>query len=270
MREGRIAYRIVNSCAPQPFAGNPICVVAEEPDEAMMQKLATQMHQSCTVFPVRSGPNSYRMRLFTPTREVAYAGSPSLAAAWTMGDGVWTQTTSGAVTQLEVVGDMVWMDQPEPALEEIEDDDLVSGLGLRSVERIFKCQVASNTYVVAVTDDDPAGFAPRPDLLMRSATRFGPALVGAIRRVDAGEIEARMFGPAHGVGEDPACGAVAGAVATIMHKHFDTDRNVSLRQGEQIGHPSRIAVTLDDGRIRVGGRMIAMGEGYVSVPGEPT
>jgi len=263
----KIHYRIVNSCAAEPFAGNPICVVSAEPAESLMQKVATQMAQACTIFPVRTGPDGYRMRLFTPTREVAYAGSPSLAAAWTMGDGVWTQTTSGAVTRLEVVGDMVWMDQPEPGLEEIEDQDLVAGLDLHNVETIFKCQVASNKYVVAVTTDDPSGFAPRPDLLLRSATRFGPALVGAVRRVDAGEIEVRMFGPAHGVGEDPACGAVAGAVATIMNRHFDTDRRVSLRQGEQIGHPSRISVVLEDDRIRVGGRMIEMGEGHVSPGG---
>jgi trans-2,3-dihydro-3-hydroxyanthranilate isomerase len=257
-------YRIVNSCAPRPFAGNPICVVTEEPRETMMQDIATQMGHACTVFPVLTGSNSYRMRLFTPTREVAYAGSPSLAAAWTMGDGTWVQTTSGAVTQLSVIGDMVWMEQPEPLLEEIKDDDLVEGLGLKDVKAIFKCQVASNKYVVAVTSDDPAGFTPRPDLLMRSATRFGPALVGAVRRTGAREIEARMFGPAHGVDEDPACGAVAGSLATIMNSHFGTDDRVSIRQGEQIRHPSRIEVTLDDGKIRVGGRMIEMGRGYVS------
>ena len=259
----RAHYRIVNSCAPRPFAGNPICIVSEEPDEAFMQPIATQMSQSCTVFPVRTGERAYRMRLFTPEREVAYAGSPSLAAAWTMGEGVWTQTTSGAVAELEVTGDMVWMEQPEPLFEEIEDDDVIEGLGLATVETIVKCQVASNKYVLAVTRDDPADFKPRQDLLMRPATRFGPALVGAIRRVAEDEVQARMFGPAHGVPEDPACGAVAGAVGTLMHRRFGTGERISLRQGEQIGHPSLISVSLDEGRIRIGGRMIAMGEGHV-------
>jgi trans-2,3-dihydro-3-hydroxyanthranilate isomerase len=256
-------YRIVNSCASRPFAGNPICIVSEEPDESYMQAIATQMGQSCTVFPVRTGDRAYRMRLFTPEREVAYAGSPSLAAAWAMGEGVWTQTTSGAVAELEVIGDTAWMEQPEAVFEEIEDDDLVSGLGLETVETVVRCQVASNKYVLAVTRDDPAAFTPRLDVLMKPATRFGPALVGAVRRSADDEVQARMFGPAHGVPEDPACGAVAGAVGTLMHRRFGTAARISLRQGEQIGHPSLITVSLEDGRIRVGGRQVLMGEGHV-------
>ncbi|ABQ68365.1 phenazine biosynthesis protein PhzF family [Rhizorhabdus wittichii RW1] len=267
MRMAGIArYRIVNSCAPRPFAGNPICVFLDEPDGSVMQSIATQMNQSCAIFPVRTGEDSYRMRLFTPEREVAYAGSPSLSAAWTMGDGVWTQTTSGAVARIEVKGDMAWMEQPQPIIEEIEEDDLIEGLGLRSIETIVRCTVASNSYVLAVTNDDPAGFAPRPDVLMRPATRFGPALVGAVVRHADDEIEARMFGPAHGVAEDPACGAVAGALGTLMHRHFGTSQTVSLRQGERIGRPSLITVDIGGPAIRVGGRQIAMGEGHVDLP----
>lgn len=259
-------YRIVNSCAPRPFTGNPICVFLDEPDERWMQPIATQMHQSCSVFPVKTGADGYRMRLFTPEREVGYAGSPSLSAAWAMGEGSWTQTTSGAVARIEVQGDMAWMEQPEPIIEDIEDQDLIDGLGLHNIEKIVKCKVASNSYVLAVTTDDPAGFTPRTDVLMRTATRFGPALVGAVKRHGAGEIEARMFGPAHGVAEDPACGAVAGALATLMHRDFGTNKEVSLRQGERIGRPSLITVLLGGPAIRVGGRQIAMGEGYVDLP----
>lgn len=259
-------YRIVNSCAPRPFTGNPICVFLDEPDGSVMQAIATQMNQSCAIFPVRTGEDSYRMRLFTPMREVAYAGSPSLSAAWTMGDGVWTQTTSGAVAKIEVEGDMAWMEQPEPIIEDVEDDDLIAGLGLRNVEKMVKCQVASNTYVLAVTTDDPASLEPRQEILMRPATRFGPALVGAVVRHGESEIEARMFGPAHGVPEDPACGAVAGALGVLMHRHFDTLATVSLRQGERIGRPSLISVEAGGPSIRVGGRQIAMGEGHVDLP----
>lgn len=262
---GKARYRIVNSCAPRPFTGNPICVFLDEPDGALMQPIATQMHQACSIFPVLTGPGSYRMRLFTPEREVGYAGSPSLAAAWTMGEGSWTQTTSGAVAKIDVQGDMAWMEQPVPTIEDVEDQDLIEGLGLRSVEKIVKCVVASNTYVLAVTTDDPAEFKPRLDVLMRPATRFGPALVGAVKRLATDRIEARMFGPAHGVAEDPACGAVAGALGTLMNRDFGTAREVALHQGERIGRPSLITVILGDPAIRIGGRQIAMGEGHVDL-----
>lgn len=259
-------YLVVNSCAPRPFTGNPVCIALDEPDGSVMQAVATQLNQSCTVFPVRTGDGAYRMRLFTPEREVGYAGSPSLAAAWVMGQGKWIQTTSGAVANIEVAGEMAWMEQPSPIIEEIEDRDLIEGLGLTSVEKIVKAVVASNTYVVAVTKDDPADFTPRHDILMRPATRFGPALVGAVCRRAESEIEARMFGPAHGVAEDPACGAVAGTLGMLMHRDFGTSKAVSLRQGERIGRPSLISVTLGDEAIRVGGQLILMGEGHVVLP----
>ena len=259
-----LRYRIVNSCAKGPFTGNPICVAEAEPDPALMQPIATQMALACTVFPVRDGPDAYRLRLFTPEREVPYAGSPSLAAAWTLGQGVWTQTSPGAVARITVDGDMAWMEQPEPVLRDIEDEAVIEGLGLRSIERMLACQVASNRFVIAVTKDDPAGFTPRLDLLTAPATRHGgPALVGAVRLVNEGELHARFFGPAHGVPEDPACGAVAGALGVIMNRFFGAAAKVSIRQGEEIGHPSLIEVRLEDGRIRMGGRQVAMGEGVL-------
>ena len=258
-----LPYRIVNSCALRVFTGNPICIVLEEPDEQLMQPIATQMNLSCSVFPVRTDHHSYRMRLFTPKREVGYAGSPSLAAAWSMGQGNWAQTTPGAEAIIEVIGDVAWMSQPEPVLEIIDDPDVIEGIGLRSIERMFTCKVASQRYTIAVTNDDPDGFTPRQDILMRPALRYGPALVGAVRRESDTEIQARFFGPAHGVPEDPACGAAAGAVATIMHRYFGTKTDVSLYQGRQIGRASRIEVSLGNVSIRMGGRLVPMAEGVL-------
>lgn len=263
---GRVRYRIVNSCAERPFEGNPICVALDEPDEAVMQPMAAQMGLACTIFPVRTGDDAYRMRLFTPEMEVPYAGSPSLSAAWTMGDGVWTQTTPGAVARIEVIGDTAWMEQPEPIVEEIEEPDLVAALGLRSFETIVKCKVATQTYVIAVTSEDAGSLTPHQDLLMAPATRFGPALVGTVTRLASDEVEARLFGPAHGVPEDPACGAAAGAVGTLARKYFGTADRVTLRQGARIGRPSLITVELGGPAIRVGGRQLQMGEGHVELP----
>jgi len=261
----KILYRVVNSCAPGPFTGNPICVIAEEPEEALMQPIATQMNLACTIFPVRTGERSYRMRLFTSEREVAYAGSPSLAAAWVMGPGIWTQTTPGNVADIEVTGDMAWLEQPQPKFAEINDPEVLEAIGLKSLERMYTCQVASNHYVIAVTQQEPTTFTPRQDILMRSAIKYGPALIGAVRRVNETEVHARFFGPAHGVPEDPACGAVAGAVGTLMHRNYGTGTNIALRQGEEMGRPSRISVSLDGGKIRMGGRLVPMQEGVLSL-----
>lgn len=265
-----LRYRLINSCASTAFTGNPICVALDEPKESLMQKVAIQMNLACTVFPVRTGPGSYRMRLFTPECEVPYAGSPSLAAAWMLGQGVWTQTTAGAVAKIEVINDTAWMDQPEPILRDIEDADVAVGLGLSNVERLLYCQVASNRYILAVTDDDPADLTPRPDVLMGPSTRYGgPALVGAVRKVNNFELKARLFGPVYGIAEDPACGAVAGALCVMMNRFFGTGEDVVIRQGEEIGRPSRIVASIAGGRIRMGGKLIDMGGGSVNLSDAP-
>jgi trans-2,3-dihydro-3-hydroxyanthranilate isomerase len=241
-------------------------VVTNETDAILMQPIATQMNLACTVFPKRTAPGAYHMLLFTPECEVAYAGSPSLAAAWTMGQGKWLQTTSGSSAHIEVIDDMAWMEQPEPELVDIEDDDVRLGIGINHIERLLLCRVATNRYVIAITPEDPSQFVPRQDILMGPATRYGgPALVGAVRKVSETELHARFFGPAHGVTEDPACGAVAGAIGTIMNRFFGTARNVVLRQGEEIGHPSRIFVSLDAGRIKMGGCLVEMGQGALAI-----
>ena len=77
------AYRLVNVFAEAPLAGNPLCVFEDGTglDDATMQALALQFNLSETTFVLPSGRATARVRIFTPTFEMAFAGHPTLGTA---------------------------------------------------------------------------------------------------------------------------------------------------------------------------------------------
>src|SRR5215203_750405 len=77
------AYRLVNVFAEAPLAGNPLCVFenGEGLDDATMQAIALQFNLSETTFVLPSARATARVRIFTPTFEMAFAGHPTLGTA---------------------------------------------------------------------------------------------------------------------------------------------------------------------------------------------
>lgn len=261
----RIDFEVVNCFAAEDFAGNPMCVIRDPVEGRLMGRIAAQMGCTLTIFPVRTGPSSYSMRMFTTRIEVPFGGSASLAGAWAMGEGRWTQTTSGGVVETEFADGKGWTGQPDPHVAPILDDEVAAAIGLNTVEGLFLGSASGNHHVVAVTSDDPAEFAPRADLLERVARRHSGATVGAVRRIDPGEVHGRIFTPLHGRLEDPAVGGGAPTIACIMRDHFGGASRCVVRQGEEMGRPSRMEVELVPGQIRVGGFVRKAAEGVLLV-----
>ncbi len=144
-------------------------------------------------------------------------------------------------------------------------DDVAAAIGLKSVEGLFLSHASGNHHVLAVTRDAPDQFTPRADLVERVARRHEGATVGAVRRIDAGEVHGRIFTPAHGLLEDPAVGGGAPTIARIMHDHFAGAERCLIRQGEQIGRPSRMEVLLRPAGPKVGGPVRKAAEGVLLI-----
>ena len=90
----RYRFRQVDVFTDRPLAGNPLAVFLDAAglDDAEMQALAREMNlsETCFVVPVtatgRDGGADYRLRIFTPGRELPFAGHPSIGTAWVMTD----------------------------------------------------------------------------------------------------------------------------------------------------------------------------------------
>ena len=78
-----LAFRIVNVFAETPLAGNPLAVFEDGRalDDATMQALALQFNLSETTFVLPSASASARVRIFTPSFEMPFAGHPTLGTA---------------------------------------------------------------------------------------------------------------------------------------------------------------------------------------------
>jgi predicted PhzF superfamily epimerase YddE/YHI9 len=77
---------IVDVFAERPYAGNPLAVVvtAGGLSDQTLQRVAAEMNYSETTFvaPVPEADGGYRVRIFTPSREIPFAGHPVLGTAW--------------------------------------------------------------------------------------------------------------------------------------------------------------------------------------------
>ena len=124
-------FHIVDVFAEQAYAGNPLAVVLDADDLSTetMQRVAAETNYSETTF-VMSAPEAdggYRVRLFTPAREIDFAGHPILGTAWVVRHhvapgGAAPVRLNLAVGQVqvrfdsEVAGTVSWFRSPPVAL----------------------------------------------------------------------------------------------------------------------------------------------------------
>jgi trans-2,3-dihydro-3-hydroxyanthranilate isomerase len=280
-----IGFRLVDAFTEVPFQGNRLCVVPETPadlSEEQMHTLALETNFSETTFVTESGPVGYSMRIFTPDAELTFAGHPTIGTAFTLASEGRTsmttiQTTAIGQTPVEVNLDrgFAWMTQRGPEFgREFHDRRLVAeaaGLSADDLHPDLPMQVISTglaSLLVPVRDEATLRRAERIGSACRRATEAsgGECLYYFAVRGD-GDVLARMFDAALGVGEDPATGSAAGPLGVYLTSHglAGMPGNTVIAQGEMVGRPSslHVEVRADEGSwiVRVGGGVRIVGEG---------
>ncbi|HXG77537.1 MAG TPA: PhzF family phenazine biosynthesis protein [Gaiellaceae bacterium] len=262
----------------RPLAGNQLAVFtdARELDGAVMQALAREIGFSETAFvlPPEAGGTA-RVRIFTPARELPFAGHPCLGTAWVLAaplqrEVVVLETGAGSVRlRLERDGsgalDFGWMEQPVPRVEPHPDPEAV--LRALGVERsLLPVEVYDNgprfTTVVLGSRDEVA--ALRPDLhALAELDVYASCVAG-----DGERWKTRMFAPSAGVAEDPATGAAAGPLAVHLCRHglVRWGAELTIEQGVELGRPSTLHARVEGGpdavlAVEVGGRAVVVARG---------
>jgi len=303
----RVLFRMkqVDVFTDKPLEGNPLAVVfsADRLNEATMQRIAREMNLSETTFILRPrDPRAdYRMRIFTPSREIPFAGHPSIGTAHALieeqciklqgvGTTVYQEIAIG-ILPLEIYTDAgkverIMMTQGRPSFgQQVEETNwLADALGI-TAEKInstgLKPQVVS-------TGLDQL-FIPIENLrtvreLKPNLTKIGEIesklnVVGCFAFTLEAEnkgnfVHGRMFAPNEGVTEDPATGSAAGALGAYLMNHgklpIDDPAKFSIEQGHEISRPSRIFVEVyhDRGvptKIRVGGKAVTVLNGALEL-----
>jgi PhzF family phenazine biosynthesis protein len=283
-------FKQVDVFTSRPLLGNPVAVVldAEGLDTAQMQAFAhwTNLSETVFVLPPEQG-GDYRVRIFTPRSELAFAGHPTLGAAHAaLEAGVihgrraqFVQECAAGSLPLHVETEgperLLFVDAPPRSFRPIDDHDLDEVCSALDIPEVFGVRPLVVTLgpawlVIDLGDAEAvASLAPRMSALavISNAMRItGVTVFGRARRSTDEMLRVRSFAPAEGIREDPVCGSGNIAVAAFLQEtglFDDVGTSYIASQGRELGRDGRVHVRIDPraGRIRLGGAAITCIDG---------
>jgi trans-2,3-dihydro-3-hydroxyanthranilate isomerase len=279
MTRRSLRFRLVNVFAEDScWSGNALAVIedARELSDEEMQAIALQFNLSETAFVLPSATATARVRIFTPSFEMPFAGHPTLGTAHVVSqlgpgsDAVTLEMRAGTIP-VEREGDSWTLCAKRPTSRQPDSTprDIAEMLGLDEHDvagPVLWVDTGSEQLVVPLSSTNAVERCrPDPQLLVRhgsNATRQGLAYVWA--RDAEGPIIARFFFMKHGaVVEDPGTGS---ACANLGGWHLATKAplpiDLVVRQGEKTGRRCRLRLRVDAAqRILVSGRVVEVGRG---------
>ncbi|MDE1043712.1 MAG: PhzF family phenazine biosynthesis protein [Nitrospinaceae bacterium] len=275
------------------FGGNPLAVFTEgqKLKEEDLQKIAREMNLSETsfVYPSTKNEADFDVRIFTPTREIPFAGHPTLGSAYVLRkygaakENPLRLNFKAGVIPVSTEGDRSFMQHP-PAqiLHELIPSKIIAealGIPLSSLD--------GNLPIKVVTTGFPALFVPVNSLSVINKIAINTQTLNEV--LDPLEIDmiypfcretlnpdntvhSRAFAPGLGILEDPATGSVAGAMGAYWASlSNEVDISMVIEQGYAMQRPSLIHVEVSNReiqKIRVGGQCQSVFTGLMDLEGK--
>jgi PhzF family phenazine biosynthesis protein len=277
--------------ADRPGAGNPLAVVldAEGLDDAAMQAIARWTRLPETTFVFRhDGPDAdYALRMFSPRREVPFAGHPSVGTAHAVleaGDlaprAELRQSGAAGILPLRVDGDgatrTIAVRTPEASVVEVasrDDARLPTALTGLPAGRLPPALVDGGRrwWLVEVADEAALrGATPDWDAIAHLAEATGAMGVCAFARAGSAgpyDLVVRAFVGAPARFEDAASGAANATLAHWLasnHALPGRDGRYRVSQGREVGFDARLSMRVDDdGRVWSGGHCVTIVRGTI-------
>jgi trans-2,3-dihydro-3-hydroxyanthranilate isomerase len=281
---GTFRFVVADVFTDVPLAGNQLAVFTDAraiPEETL-QPLAREIGFSETVYvlPAEDPDADVRIRIFTPGRELPFAGHPTLGTAFVLGGPLQKmvlriETGAGVVpVELERDGPRIvfgWMEQPIPAWSLVaEPEAILSAVGVEGSGLPVERYDLGPGHVYIELESPEAVAALQPDFAaLAVATPDGANLFAR----DDGGWKTRMFAPTHGVAEDPATGSAAGPLAIHLARHgrIAFGEEIRISQGAEIGRPSTLYARVEGegeriDRVLVGGSAVIVARGQFTLP----
>lgn len=265
--------RIVDAFTTRPFAGNPCGVVpeAEGLTSEQMQQIARELNLSETAFVLPSSKADFRVRFFTPLREIPLAGHPTIATMHTLVEEGRIDLASGAarVTQELNIGVLpveirretdgrvrVVMTQAVPEFGRRLDRNLFAeALGVKPADMLAEAPAQ------VVSTGTPQAMVPvrslevlerlRPNFQhlsdLEQVGHYFSAHVFALGAFEPGNrAHSRHFAASAGIPEDPVTGSATGAMAAYLWKYgLLREPRYRVEQGHIMGRPGYVDVEVD-------------------------
>jgi trans-2,3-dihydro-3-hydroxyanthranilate isomerase len=308
MTSTSLRYAVVDVFAKTPFTGNQLAVVFDADDLStyQLQRIAAEFNLAETTFPVDrteadvAAGADYRMRIFTSSMELPFAGHPTVGTAWLLarrgliGTGRRLQACGAGLIELTIPDDAASPVELGAAPRDVSPPlgahavrACAESVGLSAEDVVGEVVAAGcgiNWVCLQVQESALARVRPRSagmDEVALPAPLQDPLIgvdVFAITGT-AGDgslsIRSRVFVPGVVVAEDPATGSAAVglgvALAATGRAAADGTTRYSIVQGVEIGRPSHLfgRVEASGGRATkcwVAGQVHLVAEGSIAVP----
>jgi PhzF family phenazine biosynthesis protein len=262
------------------LTGNPLAVVvdADALDAGEMQAFARWTGLSETTFLLRpTDPAAdYRVRIFTPSRELPFAGHPTLgsAAVWlttgvpSRSPGLVLQECGAGLVPVRVEGDRLAFAAPpltrfEPVAEELLGR-IAAGFG------VDRAAILDASWLVNGPEWIGLRFGSAEQVL---GLRLDPAGLsgldlGVVGPHPAGgevQVEVRAFIPGEAVAEDPVTGSLNAGLAHWLMATGQVPERYVAAQGRAVGAAGRVQLVRDDTGLWVGGQVAVVVTGHVTL-----
>jgi predicted PhzF superfamily epimerase YddE/YHI9 len=257
----------------RPFYGNPVAVVlgAEGLETEDMQRIACWVNLSETTFLLPSSQADYRLRIFTPQHELAFAGHPTIGSAYAALESGFVekkkllrQECGAGILDLSFEDERIFVRGPEPRITDVRR-------GLPFAKKLLRIEVGPIWIVGEVADAQELA-ALKPDMGALAAFTIDHEATGITVFAASGEkqtaMHVRSFAPAHGIPEDPVCGSGNLAVAHYLKQTNALKRfgeRYIARQGMQMGRDGRVHVRVEEDGVRIGGRAVTCVNGTLTI-----
>lgn len=269
------------------FGGNPLCVFenAQGLTVAEMQALAAQFNLSETTFVVPRDGKPPQVRIFTPAFEMPFAGHPTIGTAFVVnaiglpgctGNSLTLNMKAGDIpVTLEAAGWTLTANTHTSRSSGISRADTATMLGIAEADLAQEARyvdTGSEQLVIPVTSVEAlARVKPSAALLSKFVrNKLERYLAYVVARVAQDRFQVRFFFPKDGamLAEDPGTGSACACLGGyLLDAGEPTPSQFTVTQGEFISRLNvlRLSLTADQ-RVRVGGQVVALGEGVIRLP----
>ena len=293
-----MTFYIVDVFAIEKYTGNQLAVFLDAGaiSDAEMQQIALEMNYSETTFitsnemrlrcahATRTG-GGYDVRIFTPNKELPFAGHPTLGTAFIIQQALIKKPVEGVNLNLKVgqipvtwEGEFIWMRQNQPTFhQELPPEAIapVINLGVEDIDTRFPIQEVDTgiPFIIVPLRTHKALKACRIDrakyLELVEKTAAKEMLVFCPETYSPeNNLSVRVFAEYLGIPEDPATGSANGCLAgyLVKHEYFGEDSiNVRVEQGYEINRPSLLLLKAQKHQseieVNVGGKVVMVAKG---------
>ena len=262
--------------------GNGLAVVvdADGISDEQMQRFAAWTNLAETTFLLTpTDPLAdYRVRIFTPVREMLFAGHPTLGscAAWLHSAG--TPKTPGIVRQECGVGIVEVNIADAPTLSFSTPPTTIKDMDAGHRQEIMEALAIPEKVVIKTAElcngptwqffelESASTVLAVDSSKVRWPTFKAIGLFAPHAPGHECDYEVRMLAPSSGMSEDPITGSLNAAIANWLQANDRLQKPYLVAQGTKIGRMGRVAVSADNsGAVWVGGQVHIVIEGHVSI-----